>query len=129
MEKEPLKSTFPSVSYRVLQIPRLLFLGLRAPSHGTQSAVLREHAWDADKKRPNVTATNHVINVSFSKPLASMPRGRKTESKELEEQIDVYDQLLRRLRFNVDVHDREVTDRVLNRVGISLQSSYAIIPG
>ncbi|KAK9607384.1 hypothetical protein V6Z93_000931 [Aspergillus fumigatus] len=34
---------------------------------------------------------------------------------ELEEQIDVYDQLLRRLRFKVDVHDREVIDRVLNR--------------
>ncbi|KAL3410503.1 putative C6 transcription factor [Aspergillus fumigatus] len=47
---------------------------------------------------------------------------------ELEEQIDVYDQLLRRLRFKVDVHDREVIDRVLNRVGISLQSSYAIMP-
>jgi hypothetical protein len=46
---------------------------------------------------------------------------------ELEEQIDVYDQLLRRLRFKVDVQDREVIDRVLNRVGISLQSSYAII--
>jgi hypothetical protein len=40
---------------------------------------------------------------------------------ELEEQIDVYDQLLRRLRFKVDVQDREVIDRVLNRVGISLQ--------
>jgi hypothetical protein len=80
-------------------------------------------------------------------PLASTPRGRKTESKgrffdpavgpsiticrrvlELEEQIDVYDQLLRRLRFKVDVHDREVIDRVLNRVDISLQSSYAIMP-
>ncbi|EDP49882.1 C6 transcription factor, putative [Aspergillus fumigatus A1163] len=32
---------------------------------------------------------------------------------ELEGQIDVYDQLLRRLRFKVDVHDREVIDRVL----------------
>jgi hypothetical protein len=80
-------------------------------------------------------------------PFASPPRGRKTESKgrffnpavgpssnnfqtrfRLEEQIDVYDQLLRRLRFKVDVHDQEVIDRVLNQVGISLQSSYVIIP-
>ncbi|PKX96264.1 putative C6 finger domain protein [Aspergillus novofumigatus IBT 16806] len=85
MEKEPLEVTSPSISYRVLQIPRLLFLGLRAPSYRTQPTMLREHAWDADGKRLNMTVTNHVVNVSFSMPLASTPRGRKTELKELKE--------------------------------------------
>lgn len=51
MYHHPLEQTCNSTRLSVLQIPRLLFLGLQAPSHGTHPAVLREHVWDADKKK------------------------------------------------------------------------------
>ncbi|PKX88256.1 uncharacterized protein P174DRAFT_465287 [Aspergillus novofumigatus IBT 16806] len=100
----PLEEICNSTRLLVLRIPRLLFLGL-------------EHAWNADIERRDVTATSHAINVTFSMSLASMLRGSKREPRELEEQI------------GVDAQDREMIDRVLNRVCISLQSSHAITPG
>jgi CRISPR/Cas system-associated exonuclease Cas4 (RecB family) len=71
--------------------------------------VFREEARENEKVR---------CSTRLYVPLVTIRR----RVAELEEQIDVYDQLLQRLRFKVDVQDREVIDRVLNQVGISLQS-------
>lgn len=61
----------------VLQIPRLLFCGLRTLRHGAYSAVLREHAWDDDKKRSNTSATNRIINFFFFDTACGYAEGKR----------------------------------------------------
>ncbi|KAK9625521.1 hypothetical protein V6Z98_005597 [Aspergillus fumigatus] len=159
MEKEPLKSTFPSVSYRgMLKLEEqfrnassstrtdMQFDSLVSPTNSkvaipriarsqSRNAVRRAKRACLGCRQKKAKCDGHqpCHQCVLFEAACEYAEGKEDRIKrrvvELEEQIDVYDQLLRRLRFNVDVHDREVTDRVLNRVGISLQSSYAIIPG